>query len=72
MAIGGSISGIILTVVRYVPNAVQTPVAQNGIGMMMALIPGLLMLAGFIVMLFYNMDDEKYNKIVEEIASRRN
>jgi sugar (glycoside-pentoside-hexuronide) transporter len=72
MAIGGSISGIILTVVRYAPNAVQTPVAQNGIGMMMALIPGLLMLAGFIVMLFYNMDDEKYNKIVEEIASRRN
>jgi len=70
MAIGGSISGIILTVVRYVPNAAQTPVAQNGIGLMMALIPGLLMLAGFFVMLFYNMDDKKFNKMVAEIASR--
>lgn len=67
MAGGGIIPGIVLTVTGYEANMVQTPLAIWGIRALVGLIPALLMFIAIIVFKFYDLTDDKYNAIVDEL-----
>lgn len=70
MALGGSLSGVILAATGYVANATQTPEALHGILISVTIVPVIASLIGAIVMYFYNLDSEKYASIVAEIRTR--
>ncbi|MFD0050377.1 MFS transporter [Actinomycetes bacterium NPDC127524] len=71
-AIAGFIPGMVLGMVGYVPNAVQSAGVIAGIKGLMFIYPGVLALATFIVMgIFYKLSDNKYNEIVAELDTRK-
>jgi GPH family glycoside/pentoside/hexuronide:cation symporter/probable glucitol transport protein GutA len=71
IAIGGGLSGLVLTVIRYQPNAAQPPSALTAFHLAMTVITGLGFLLGIIPMLFNDFDDKKYAQIAAELKSRR-
>jgi GPH family glycoside/pentoside/hexuronide:cation symporter len=71
-AIAGFIPGVVLALVGYVPNAVQTPEVLRGINGLMFLYPGsLALLTFFLVGWAYKLSDKKYAAIVTELNQRK-
>ncbi|MDR2765346.1 MAG: glycoside-pentoside-hexuronide (GPH):cation symporter [Tannerella sp.] len=71
-AAAGFIPGLVLALVGYVPNAVQTPEAIRGINGLMFLYPGTLALATFVLVGWtYKLSDRKYGEIVAELNTRK-
>lgn len=71
-AIGGSIPAFILGYSGYVANsATQSPSALLSIKLCMTLIPAVLILAGFLIMLFYPLTDARFAGIIDEIKQRK-
>lgn len=70
-ALGGAISGIILTATGYIPNVAQPPAVLTGFLMMIALFPIVAGLAAFAILWFYRLDDSLYNKILMELKARK-
>ncbi|MDR1370894.1 MAG: glycoside-pentoside-hexuronide (GPH):cation symporter [Dysgonamonadaceae bacterium] len=71
-ALAGFIPGLVLALVGYVPNAVQSLQALNGIRGLMFIYPGVLAIATFIIMsACYKLSDAKYNEIVAELNERK-
>lgn len=68
-ALGGMISGIVLSVTGYIANVSQTEEALRGILCMMTIIPILLYLLGFIMISFYPLSKKKYNEILKDLGS---
>jgi GPH family glycoside/pentoside/hexuronide:cation symporter len=72
-ALAGFIPGVVLAMVGYIPNVVQTEKALNGIKGLMFIYPGVLAVATVIVMsLCYKLSDSRYNEIVTELNERKN
>ncbi|MGI6076785.1 MAG: MFS transporter [Fastidiosipilaceae bacterium] len=72
MTIGGVIPTAILDSVNYVPNVQQTAEALQGIRFMSTLLPGLVCLVTLIIFaLFYDLTEEKLQKIMHENAVRQ-
>lgn len=71
-ALAGFIPGIVLAAVGYVPNAVQSLKALNGIKGLMFIYPASLAVATIIAMgVFYKLSDSRYSAIVEELNERK-
>ncbi len=71
LGIGGAISGLILTDFGYIANATQTAQSNEGILLMVSLIPaaGFTFIAG--VFSFYGLDEKFCHTIREDLAKRR-
>ncbi|MCK9639964.1 MAG: MFS transporter [Prolixibacteraceae bacterium] len=71
-AFAGFIPGLVLAAVGYVPNAVQSIKALNGIKGLMFIYPAALAVATIIAMgLFYKLSDSRFNEIVVELNERK-
>lgn len=71
-AFSGFVSGIGLTVIGYVANKEQTPGAENGMRIIMFLIPAVLSALCFVFYTFgYKLTPEFYNKVRQELHSRK-
>ena len=71
IAISGALSGYILQVSGYVPDAVQTASALNGIALLLCLLPAGLCAMGIIASAFYDLDSKKFASIVTELQRKR-
>lgn len=69
-AIGGKLTLTILDLIKYIPNVVQTPQAQIGILFGTFMIPVLMTAVQLVLQFFFGLNDEKYQKCVEEIELR--
>lgn len=69
-AIGGTLAASLLAVYGYQANMVQTAHAQDGIRLLMAVVPGLGALACGIGMMFYRLES-KMPTITAELAAKR-
>jgi sugar (glycoside-pentoside-hexuronide) transporter len=69
--LGGAISGFVLSATGYVPNAAQTPLALQGIISQLTLIPLVLSVCAVVFIYFYEIDDSRYQQIIEELAIRK-
>lgn len=69
--VGGAITGWLLALFNYVPNAAQTPEAIWGIKMMLSIIPGVLMILSAGLLFFYTLTEPFMEKVQLELAERR-
>jgi len=67
-ALGGALPGFILTFVHYVPNMQQTVVVQNTITHLLTTIPNIFYMLAILSILGYEITEEKFKLIKEEIA----
>ncbi|OAV69172.1 Inner membrane symporter yihP [Bacteroidales bacterium Barb6XT] len=71
-AAAGFLPGVVLAFVGYVPNAVQSQEAVEGINALMFLYPGTLALITFMLVgCAYKLSDKKYMEIVMELNERK-
>lgn len=71
MALGGVVPGLVLAFVDFNKDAVdQTPMAQEGILWLVAVIPALLLLLAMWIISRYELDDATMDKINDEILNR--
>ncbi len=71
-ALAGFIPGIVLSMVGYVPNAVQSLKALNGIKGLMFIYPASLAVATIVFMgAFYRLSDSRYKEIIAELNERK-
>ncbi|HZL44344.1 MAG TPA: MFS transporter [Verrucomicrobiae bacterium] len=69
--IGAAIAGWILTVFQYVPDAIQTPRALQGIKLLVSVIPGILYMSCALFMLVYNIDSLTTDQMKRDLDLRR-
>ncbi|NLA27652.1 MAG: MFS transporter [Firmicutes bacterium] len=69
-AMAGFICGQGLSLAGYVPDVVQTPMAEEGIKILMTIFPAGVILLGIIVISFYPISGEMHSGMVAEIAKR--
>jgi GPH family glycoside/pentoside/hexuronide:cation symporter/probable glucitol transport protein GutA len=70
MAIGGGLSGLILTISKYTPNTVQLPSTLSSFHFWMTLVVAIGMVLGIVPMLFNDYDDKMQKRILAELAER--
>ena len=70
-ALGGSLGAAILAAVGYVPNVEQAARALFGIRCLVSLIPAAGRLLAIAALLFYNLDERLFNRIVADLNERR-
>ncbi|MCL4482913.1 MAG: glycoside-pentoside-hexuronide (GPH):cation symporter [Bacteroidetes bacterium] len=71
-AFAGFVPGIVLAAVGYVPNAVQSLEALNGIKGLMFIYPAALAVTTIITMgFFYKLSDSRFSEIVVELNERK-
>lgn len=72
MALGGVVPGLVLALVHFdKENATtQSPFAQQGILWLVCVIPAMLLILAMIIISKYDLDDDKLDKINEEIELR--
>ncbi|MCM3114458.1 glycoside-pentoside-hexuronide (GPH):cation symporter [Neobacillus sp. MER 74] len=71
-ALAGFIPGVALGLIGYVPNAEQTASTLIGIKGLMFLVPaGLNLIAAIILIVLYNLTEDLYKKIVNELKNKQ-
>ncbi|WP_078408992.1 MFS transporter [Priestia abyssalis] len=70
MALGGIVPGLVLDKFGYIANQIQTPEALTGILITTTVVPVIFLILAIIDINFYNLDEEKYAKIVRELENR--
>ncbi|WP_057915280.1 MFS transporter [Peribacillus muralis] len=71
-AIAGFVPGLVLGLVGYVPNAVQSADVLQSIRGLMFIYPSTLALATIVVIaIFYKLSDDKYNTIIKDLSERK-
>ena len=70
-AVSGGITALILMIVNYVPDVQQTTASLNGIKLMMSIIPAFVFLLALVI-LKWDITEEKHTAIVKELNERRN
>lgn len=71
MALGGVLPGFVLEWTGYVANQPQTSTALMGINTLVIIIPTILSVLMLVIMKFYELDTETYNKILVELKGRK-
>ena len=71
-AVGGALTGFMLAFFNYVPDQIQTDYTLFGITLILYIGPALLQMGAFIMILFYDLDEDRHRKIVAELKQRRN
>ena len=71
-AIAGGGAAYILLFLKYQQNSTQTTVTLNGIHFSFALIPGILALISFIPLSWYNLNEKRFQEIVNELHMKEN
>ncbi len=71
MAIGGAVPAYVLSLSGYVAGGAQSQSALNGINGLMSVIPGIILILAAFVLMFYDMTETKFKKIVEELENRK-
>lgn len=71
MALGGVVPGLVLAVVGFqMTSAVQTPLAQQGILWLVAVIPAILLCLAMYIISKYELDDERIDEINRAIEAK--
>lgn len=70
IAISGGLLGVLLTVSKYVPNAVQTAETLNQFHFCYTFVIGVFALLGAVPMIFYDLTEERHAEIVKELNER--
>ncbi len=71
LGFGGAITGYVLSMYGYVPNAAQTEGALTGIVMTMSIFPAITFGLCAVCLLFYRIDKQAEIQITTELAERR-
>ncbi len=71
IAIAGGLTGLILTVIGYVPNQQQSPETLQALFFVICLLPALGSLIRFGIMYFYTFTEDRYAEVIEELQNRR-
>ena len=71
LGFGGAITGYVLAMYGYVPNAAQTATALNGIVMTMSIFPAITFGLCVICLFFYSINKQAEIQITNELAERR-
>ncbi|MDE3058963.1 MAG: MFS transporter [Bacteroidota bacterium] len=71
LGFGGAITGYVLSLYGYVPNAAQTAPALHGIVMTMSILPAITFGLCAVVLFFYSIDRQAEIQITSELAERR-
>ena len=66
-AVSALIIGIVLTLVHYVPGAIQTVPAEMGIRLLVGPVPVIIILLGMFIMYKYPISSSKYQEILQTI-----
>lgn len=72
VALGGAITGWVLTLYGFEPNTIQAQDTLEGIKLLVSVIPAIFGVLAFIVMLFYPLTNAKMATIENELIARRN
>ncbi len=67
-AIALAITGAVLSLAGYVPDAAQTPEAQLGIRLLVGPIAAVIFVIGVAVLYLYPINEKRYNEILEQIS----
>ena len=67
----GVATGIILDYFGYIPNTKQTVSALFGIDMIAFILPVIFTIFMIIPMIFYNLDNKKFEEIINELNKRK-
>ncbi|MBP7738667.1 MAG: MFS transporter [Spirochaetes bacterium] len=67
-AIALAITGAVLSLVGYVPDAVQSAEAQLGIRLLVGPITAVIFVLGVVVLYLYPINEKRYNEIIAQIA----
>jgi GPH family glycoside/pentoside/hexuronide:cation symporter len=70
-AIGGAFTGWLLAYFGFIANVVQTQGAQDGIRLMMSIIPGIAGLLAAAAVWFYVLDEQMMERIEQELSVRK-
>ncbi len=70
-ALGGALSGFILSATGYVAGNVQTPAALNGILNTITIVPMAFGAVSVFALMFYKLDAKTHGQIVRELEARR-
>jgi sugar (glycoside-pentoside-hexuronide) transporter len=71
-AIGGALTGYVLSWVHYVPNIEQTPLALAGINWSFTILPGILFLLMVGLLFNYKLSEQQCREITTDLHARRN
>jgi GPH family glycoside/pentoside/hexuronide:cation symporter len=69
MAIAGGMVGVLLTYFQYQPNQEQTPLALQGIALMLSVIPGFFHFLMGALMFKYRISDQFYSTVKEDLRA---
>jgi len=72
MAFGTGLVGFILSFSKYVPNEVQAVGTANWINATFSFIPAIFYLIVTFIIMKYDLTDDKYMKIIDELDEKRN
>lgn len=70
-AIGAALGAYTLAAVKYVPNVAQSQEAIKGIHLFFSLVPGILSLLATVPYMFYDLTENRYEVILQELVARR-
>ena len=70
-AIAGVVITLSLEMIGYVPNIEQTVSIKQSFQNLMTLIPGILYLIGFVILIFYPLNKEKFSEIQDKLSEKR-
>jgi GPH family glycoside/pentoside/hexuronide:cation symporter len=70
-AIGGAFTGWLLAYFGFIANVVQTESAQDGIRLMMSIIPAIAGLLAAAAVWFYVLDERMMEKIEQDLSAKR-
>ena len=71
-AIGGAFTGWLLAYFGFIANVAQTDGAQDGIRLMMSIIPAIGGLLAAAAVWFYKLDEQMMEKIEQDLSTRKN
>lgn len=71
LGFGGAIAGYILSLYGYIPNAIQSAAALEGIRLTMSLFPAITFGICAVVLFFYQINKQTEIQITEELTERR-
>ena len=69
MAVAGGMVGLLLSYFHYVPNQEQSPLALQGIALMLSVIPGFFHFLMGALMFKYRISDEYYSTVKEDLRT---